>query len=176
MAENYARVIAASHPVISENVLDWMLSMANDRRYAYDALTLGADKIHNQGRVLQKKLLDFVIDVATRRRTRPGMKDPKDKKNSSENPAIFFYMSYLKMQGIRLTGEHSIVAIMDEAVPWLTESNAIKIYYSQMKNCWPLGEKGEEIEAYHIEELDIEPGTKYFEIPNDKLLPIKIKL
>ena len=80
------------------------------------------------------------------------------------------------MQGIRLTGEHSIVAIMDEAVPWWTESNAIKIYYSQRENCWSPGEEGEEVEGYIVEGLDIEPGTKWFVIPADKLLPIKIKL
>ena len=59
MAESYARDIAASHPVISENVLDWMLSMANHRRYAYDALTLGADKNSQSRKSASEKITRF---------------------------------------------------------------------------------------------------------------------
>ena len=162
MADSQALTIAGSNSFISERVLDTMLSMADQTRFAHDALALSADIIHKQGKVLPKKLLDFVIGVATRQRTRPGIKKPEDKHNYCMNLVIFLYMSTLRINGIKLTGENSIVAIMAEAVPWLSESNAIKIYYSERKNCYTPGTKGKEIEVYSKGKLRYRARNYYF--------------
>ena len=162
MADSQALIIAGSNSFVSEQLLDVMLSMADQTRFAHDALVLSADIIQKRGKVLPKKLLDFVIGVATRQRTRPGIKKPEDKHNYCMNLVIVSYMSTLRMNGIKLTGENSIVAIMAEAVPGLSESNAIKIYYSNRKNCYTPGTKGEEIDVYSKAKLRYRARNYYY--------------
>ena len=148
MADSQALIITRSSSFISEKLLDVMLSMADQTRFAHDALVVSADIFHKQGKALPKKLLDFIIGVAKRQRTRPGIKKPEDKKDYCLHLVIFLYMSTQKMNGMKLTGENSISASVAEAVLWLTESYAQKIYYSQRTNWCPPGTKGEESDIY----------------------------
>lgn len=134
LADNYARHIAGPTRPDMQKILDLLLSEADDFQYAHDALILGAEKIDAQGRSLPDKLQTFVVDVAARRRERPVKKAPRDKKNHIINQVIFLHMSCLVNMGIKLTGDKSIVAVMSEAIPWLSEAKAKKIYYSEQKN------------------------------------------